>query len=190
MKRFKTIAAFAFTCFAHSLMSMTLPTNIQNYLERGSLTEDGIFTGDEAEQLAFINHVKANWSTMLDNIDTVASTARQQTLIIAAAESLPGRDYIQFTNKLCDQRAAGKVNQSAFEQAISGITPKKHGFLPYNYQDNQVRQLVQRFQGMFAPSHEIQSFLSEVLSGEALSAAEFGVKGQGLPEPERLAPQP
>ena len=177
-------------CAAQKAMSIELPANIQQYLQSASLTEDGELSGNESEQTAFINYVKTNWSGMLDSIETIAPQPHQQMLIVAGAEYLPGRDYLAFFNKLCDRKVAGKVVQLTFERAVTAITPKKTGFLAWNHQDAQTRQLVQRVQGMLPQSNKLQPLLSEILSGVAVEAAETATKGQGLPEPEKLAPPP
>ena len=189
MRLLRTILIALLFCLTSQPMKAQLPANIQQYLQSGSLTEDGELSGTAAEQTAFIDYVKANWSAMLDAIDTIAPKPHEQMLVVAGAEYLAGRQYLQFVNKLCDRKAAGKVTQLAFERTVTALTPKKLGFLAYNHQDVQVRQLVQRLQGMLAPTSNLQPLLAEILSGVALEAAETATLGQGLPAPETLAPQ-
>lgn len=189
MRLLRTILIALLFCLTSQPMGAQLPANIQQYLQSGSLTEEGELSGTAAEQTTFIDYVKANWSSMLDVIDTIAPKPHEQMLVVAGAEYLAGRQYLQFVNKLCDRKAAGKVTQRAFELGITALTPKKLGFLAYNYQDTQVRQLVQRLQGMLPPNTELQSFLAKILAGAAVEGAETATKGQGLPEPETLAPQ-
>ena len=167
-------------------MSLTPPESIQNYIRTAKIAENGELSGTAAEQTAFIDYVKLNWSGLLDDIETIAPKTHEQMLIIAAAEYLSGRDYLAFFNKLCDRKAAGKITQQAFENAVVAITPKKTGLFAYNHQDSQVRQLIQRIQGMVPQDNKLQPLLAKILSGDAADAAEFATLGQGLPAPEIL----
>ena len=171
---------------ASTAMSLTPPESIQNYIRTAKIAENGELSGTAAEQTAFIDYVKLNWSGLLDDIETIAPKTHEQMLIIAAAEYLSGRDYLAFFNKLCDRKAAGKITQQAFENAVVAITPKKTGLFAYNHQDSQVRQLIQRIQGMVPQDNKLQPLLAKILSGDAADAAEFATLGQGLPAPEIL----
>ena len=171
---------------ASNAMSLTPPENIQTYIRTASIAENGEMSGTAAEQTTFIDYVKSNWSGLLDDVETIAPKTHEQMLIIAAAEYLPGREYLTFFNKLCDRKEAGKITQQAFENAVVSITPKKTGLFAYNHEDNQVRQLIQRIQGMLPQNNQLQPLLSKILSGDAADAAEFATLGQGLPAPEIL----
>lgn len=162
------------------------PENIQNYMQTATIAEDGQMSGTAVEQAAFVDYVKWNWVALLDEIESIAPHTHEQMLIIAAAEYMPGRDYLVFFNRLCDQKAVNKITSQAFENAVVAITPKKIGLFAYNYQDSQVRQLMQKIQGMVPQAHKLQLFLANVLSGKAIDAAEFATVGQGLPAPETL----
>ena len=190
MRQIWSILTSVLLCVVPQAMSIELPPNIQQYLQNGDVTEgEGRLTGTQADQAAFVDYVKLHWSEMLDNIESIAPGARPQYVIIAAAEQLPGRQYLSFMNKLCERKAAGKVTAKAFEHAILGLTPKKRGFLAWNHQDQQVRQLVQRIQGMLPQTSGLQPWLTDILSGAAVGAAEAATLGQSNPAPETLAPQ-
>jgi hypothetical protein len=171
---------------ASTAMSLTPPENIQSYIRTATIAENGEMSGTAAEQTTFIDYVKLNWSALLDDIETIAPKTHEQMLVVAAAEHLPGRDYLAFFNKLCDRKAAGKITQQAFENSVVAITPKKTGLFAYNHQDSQVRQLIQRIQGMVPQDNKLQPLLTKILSGDAADAAEFATLGQGLPAPEIL----
>jgi hypothetical protein len=184
-----TILNTVFIGIASTAMSQAPPVSIQNYICIEKIAENGELSGTAAEQTVFIDYVKLNWSTLLDGIETIAPKTHEQMLIIAAAEHLKGRDYIKFFHKLFDRKSAGEITQQAFENAVVAITPKKTGMFAYNHQDSQVRQLIQRIQGMVPKDNKLQPFLAKILSGDAADGAEFATVGQGLPAPEIL-PEP
>lgn len=183
-----SVVVLVFLISIKSAMSIQPPSNIEAYLNHESISESRALTGSIEDKTAFEEYVRINWEELLDNIETVSPTSNKQLLIVAGGETLSGREYLQFLNKLFQQTSEGKIESSVFHFAIFSVTSKKVGFLAYNYQDQQVRDWVEAVRVTLDPSSDIRKYLDEILSGDGLEDAEFATLGQGLPEPEILQP--
>ncbi|MDX2081719.1 MAG: hypothetical protein SFU53_13125 [Terrimicrobiaceae bacterium] len=177
-----------FFVFIRAAMSIDPPPNIKDFLDQAAITEDGMLTGASEDQDAFTQYVRANWRALLNNIEAVAPTQNKQRLIVAASETLPGREYVQFLKELFELTINGKIDSGVFHDAIPSITSNKIGFLAYNYQDQQIRDWIEAVRATLQPQNNTRKFLDEVLSGDGLADAESATLGQGLPAPEILPP--
>lgn len=185
MKHKTLLMAIALGAITTHLMAIDPPQNVKDYLQVGTITEFGVLSDLEGNGKAFVEYIAPNWNAVLTGLATVAPTAKQQRLVVAAIEFVQGRDYLSALNKLCDLKAAGSLSDEVVDFAIRGTRIKK-GFLSYNFQDTQTRQLIQRVQTLLPANSSTQPLLADILSGAQKTKDKDYFEFNDLPEPTPL----
>lgn len=187
-KSVSMFAALMLTCqLVENLKAIEMPANIQTYLQTAAVTEFGFPSGTEQQRTEFTTWLTTNWPAVLDEIEAVAPDERRQKLIAAGAESLPGTNYVSFLSGFLDKYEAGKVKKAV---AIEAMSPggKKYGFLAFNYQHPSVQALCNRAKTLFPSDAEVQTLMTETLSGEQGKQAGAALAMENRSEPEILPP--
>jgi hypothetical protein len=179
------IAIFCLLLIAGKVNALEMSPQITAYLQEATLSETGYPSGTPEQVTDFTNFVKTNWSAILTEIDTVAPDERRQKLVMAAAEWCSGVNYVSFLSGLLDKYQANKVKKSV---AIDAMSPglKKIGFLSYDYQHPTVAALCQRAKTLFADNAELQSLMTDVLSGAQRKQDGAVIAMDSLAQPEIL----
>ena len=185
MRHHALFMAFGFAAISSSLMAIDPPQNIKDYLHAGTVTEYGVLSELNGNGKVFVEYVVPNFNIILTELSTIAPTAKQQLLVVAAIEFVQNQDYLSALNKLCDLKAAGTLSDEVLDFAIRGTRIKK-GFLSYNFQNTKTRQLIQRVQGLLPVNSPIQSLLADILSGSQKAKDHDFFELNDLPEPTPL----
>lgn len=157
-------------CLSSGSLIAEVPSSVTTYLDNESnvVQESGMLPKRTAEGEAFVHGVVDNWNEILDNLATVAPTARQQALIAVGAEFLPPADYVSFINKVCDLGQEGGVKKE-FISAILLARMIKGGYLAYNYDVPQVAAAINKLEAAVSSYSipDLDEFITSIESGDA-----------------------
>ena len=119
-----------------------------------------------AEFIQLGNLCKANWDSVLDNLDAVISGDTGKSMIITVFEErLDADDYMTVLEYLSDRFQKGQISISLMKAALSPLG-RMQSFLPYNYRNTRVRELLNNLKPYFRDDADTQSWITGVLSGE------------------------
>ena len=119
-----------------------------------------------AEFIQLGNLCKASWDSILDNLDAVTSGDTGRAMVITAFEErLDVDDYMAVLECLSDRLQKGQVSISLMKMALSPLG-RMQSFLPYNYRNTRVRELLNNLKPCFRDDADTQSWITGVLSGE------------------------
>jgi hypothetical protein len=183
VKRLSTVALLVAAVSPGHALDMN--ESIRTYLANATLSEVGSLSGTNQQIAEFVTFVEVNWAAILPQIELLAPKTSSQEAIIAAAEYLPGRNYITFLTGLLDKHAAGKLSKAVTVGALSASTAKV-GFLAFNHQHASVRALCERVKAMFPTDTDLQVLMADILSGAQKTQDGAVLFSDRRPEPEIL----
>ena len=140
-------------------LSMDLPQNVKQSLDQATIAEDDMITGPPGCTDTLFNYMRANWRSVLNNLDEIAPTDNQKIIITRACGALDAEQYLDYLETIRDLRISGKIDSQVFEDALSNENDLKGGFLSVNYQNPKVRTFVKSLEGLI-PSKSIDDILS------------------------------
>jgi hypothetical protein len=166
---------------------LEVPPDIKAYLTdpNHSVGEDGILPFNEPETVNFVKFVVVNWRAIGANLDQIAASPPEQCLVVAAAEMLSPRDYVEFVGEVCDHDSESPVSP----QAISTILEagmNKNGFWAYNYDQPEVSAAIDKLEAIMLKENPKQwaEFFKELKSGQMKQNVIQRLKRDGDPMPE------
>jgi hypothetical protein len=148
-----------------------LPPDVASFLanEQNGVSDEGTIESGSNSSGEFVRYVRGNWRYILANLSAIAPDLRRQCLIMAAAESLPPSDYLDFLNTLCDSVASDKTSQFEVDSIQDGDA-QKEGFLAYNYDNPRVALVIRKIQGLEIAKRpndaDTRKYFAEMESGE------------------------
>lgn len=145
------------------LLAMELPPAIQQAFDKATLSEDDMLNGPGDTRKVLMTYMKENWGTVIDHFEEVAPTHLKKIVVIRAAESLEAQEYFVFLNRMKNLRESGRLSAEEFDFAVFP-SRYKTDFLPYNYQNPEVRAFVESVRPLVTAGW--QNGIDELLTGE------------------------
>lgn len=165
------------------------PQEIRVCLEQSTIAENNSLSGPEPCVRVLMEYMRSNWRSVLDDLDAIAATERQKSVLMRAGESLDPEDYLELLRRVRDLRVASRISSRVFDDAIIA-GEYKEGFLAFNYQRLEVREFVESLRPLRPP--ERQEGLDNILSGKAKERIErrWAAERTGEVGPSLLLPTP
>jgi len=145
------------------LLAMELPPAIHQAFEKATVSEDDMLNGPGDTRIVLMKYMKDNWAAVIDHFEEVAPTHIKKIVVMRAAESLDAQQYFVFLNRMKDFRKSGRLSAEEFDFAIFP-SRYKTDFLPYNYQNPEVRAFVESVRPLV--TDRWKNGIDELLSGE------------------------
>ena len=145
------------------LLAMELPSAIQQAFDKATISEDDMLNGPGDTRKVLMTYMKENWGTVIDHFEEVAPTHLKKIIVMRAAESLEAPEYFIFLNRMKNFREAGRLSAEEFDFAVFP-SRYKTDFLPYNYQNLEVRAFVKSIRPLV--TDDWQNGIDELLTGE------------------------
>lgn len=157
------------TLITVSLQALEMPPDVKQAFEKATVTEDDMLNGPGGTRMILMGYMKKNWAAVFDHLEEVAPTRSQKAVLIRASESLEAQEYFTFLKKMKQYREAGRLTAEEFDEAIF---PSRYraDFLPYNYQNQEVREFVTSVRSLVTPKW--QHGIDTLLSGEMMKNRE------------------
>jgi hypothetical protein len=150
------------------LLALEIPVDVKEVFEKATVSEDGMLNGPGGARMVLMEYMKENWAIVCDNLEEVAPTHMKKAVLIRASESLEAQEYFKFLKKMKDLRDAGRINADEFDEAIFP-SRYKADFLPYNYQNSEIRAFVESIRLLLPTGRHDLNF---ILSGEMMKHRE------------------
>lgn len=146
-----------------------VPPNVPAFLkdESNAIREDGFLPSRMPASMDFVRSVTSNWRDILQELPTLATDGRKQSLVIVAAEFLPPPDYIEFINQLCVLRAQNKLVPEAL-RFVLWANMGKSGFLAYNFDQPQLASALHSLENQMTRDYpnDWRDFFADIKSGK------------------------
>ncbi|HEY5811164.1 MAG TPA: hypothetical protein VIT23_00740 [Terrimicrobiaceae bacterium] len=198
MKKVLELRIVAFLCLllltSANVMAFEMSKEMQRYLDEALVSEDGIPSGvSNTGEFPFGRYLQQHWKAIIDNIETIAPTRRQQSALVASTIFFPPSEYLDFVDALWDRyRSKGGVLPETVVNTVLSPSGVRYGFLEVNYQHPKVRRICQTAQKLFPENQPLQSYTKDILSGKARGMAEdyLSQNNRKLPEVIGVKPTP
>lgn len=169
------------------LMAFEMDAEMQKYLNEATVLEDGIPSGiTDPSRFPFALYLQSNWKSLLDSIETIAPTRRQQAVLFVSAEFMPSDEYLDFVKTVLRKCETGSVPKETVRNRVATQGAKRFGFLEFNYRHPKVRDICQTIKRLFPGEIELQNHMDAILSGAAAKQAASWLSQNGRPVPEVL----
>jgi hypothetical protein len=146
-----------------------LLTQIENKIPENYRYPDAVMEGGnwrksvEATQLQ--NLIQTEWPALLTNLQAVAPSDTDKTILFVALQSLPQDNYLQFLNQATGLAQSGAVNKQLLKWALFPSDKNQRGVLDYNYNKPLVKIILQKVKTLYANDPDMVKFCNDVLSG-------------------------
>jgi len=116
--------------------------------------------------------IQTTWPTLLNNLQTVAPSEVNKTILFVAMQSLSTDNYLQFLDKAVGLAEAKSVDKHLLKWALFPADKNVRGVLDYNYDKPIARDILQRVKLLYAGDQDMVNYCNATLSGETKRNAE------------------
>ena len=109
--------------------------------------------------------IASQWPELLNNLDAVAPTRNQKTILLIASQELKPEEYIKLLEKTVDLAESGKIDPQLLGWALFPYSKNTRGVLEYNYDKPTVKKLLFRAKSLFHDYPSKIKYCDAVLSG-------------------------
>jgi len=177
-----------FTLFLASVAhSFEMDEQMRVYLNEARLIEGGFPSGlSEDMSLPFADYMSDHWKEIIDQIEEIAPTEREQEIISVTAELMPSHKYLDFVMAFLKKCEEGVVHRSVVANRTLSPGALRYGFFEYNFNHPKVREVLSYGKKLFIDDENLNRKLDNILSGVGKERVDDWLSMTGKSAPELI----
>jgi hypothetical protein len=118
------------------------------------------------------NAIQGNWPIILQNVQTVAPSDVDKTILFAAFQSMPSDSYLQFLDQATGLAQNNVIDKRLLKWELFPSNKNVRGVLDYNYDKPVVKDILQKVKGLYSNDPNMVQYCNDALAGKTKKNAE------------------